>query len=1144
MRGLIFLELIVLAGTMAAQDYRARVQGTVSDSSQAVVVGATVHLLNTVTGYSVTRLSDSTGRYLFDFVEPGPYEIRVEMPGFATVIQRNVQVQVRGDVTVDFMLTPSQVSQQITVSEAPVSVQFNTSSIETTIDRKMLNELPILARNPFSLALLDTSVVNRYAHQRNPFYMYSSAQIDIGGTTTTSGTNAGGQNDLLLDGTPIQLGNKGSYAPPMDAVQEFSVQQVSADAEFGHSAGGIMSVSMKSGSNDLQGTLYYFGRNPRLNAVSNALVRTPNTVRNHIYGFSAGGPIRRNRLFNFATFERWHTRDPRQYSGTQPTELERTGDFSESLNGYGGPRVIYDPETTVLNVAANRAPRQPFPGNRIPASRIDPVARIFMSKYIWKPNNPGLDITGVGNFRTTYSWINRYWNFSDRVDWNISERLRIFGRYSRFRTNLDMSRFVDSPAVNNNIGGQMNSRNVALDALYTLSPASVLNLRWSYGSLQDDYDPTWTEVTREQLLELWGGRLWDEPYTREIPKRMLPLMNISGKGAFGRSSMWFQQPHQYSWHARFSQNRGPHYLKFGSEARYHSSYVYFPNPMSFSFGAQVTADSAIGPDTRRYGDSYATFLLGVIGSDSWAQYRSPQNVKVHYHAAYLQDDWRLASRLTLNLGLRWEYETPPWDTEYRLSRLLDLTDPIPEMQRNPPQLPAAVMAYRSAPPQYVGAWHFTSPDKPGLYNTSWANVSPRGGLALRLDRKSALRVSWARFITPVVTMTDTQRPMELYGYSVTTSALPLIEGRPQAYLRDPFPSDRNPLILPKGKRLGRYQNLGDSAVWSRQDFARPRSDRLSFSYQRELPERIVVDLTYYFNWIRSLWDASINMPDPNLSLIHKAALARTVPNPFYRYGTEETFPGQLRNRATVTINSLLAPYPHYLSLTERNNEGGRNRFRALQLRARRQFASGYMFLLSYNYNRERYLEFWDDVDEYARQFSWRESPEPRHRLSLTSTVDLPFGRGRRWLASMSPLADAVLGGWSFSYIYTWVQGSLLTFGQMKLLSDASPILPQPTLERWFETSIFDRPEPYTRRTNPKQYDGLRGPGSWNIDATLSKSFRLSERLRLEFRMEAYNLTNSIMWGSPNTSVTSSLFGRVTSQANRGRELQYAGRIHF
>ncbi len=280
--------------------------------------------------------------------------------------------------------------------------------------------------------------------------------------------------------------------------------------------------------------------------------------------------------------------------------------------------------------------------------------------------------------------------------------------------------------------------------------------------------------------------------------------------------------------------------------------------MSFSFAAGPTQDSAIGPDARRTGDAYATFLLGVIDQNSWARYTEPQNVKVDYYAAYFQDDWRVTGRLTLNLGLRWEYETPPWDTECRLSRLLDLGDPIPEMQSSPPRFPAEVLAYRSVP-QCTGAWHFTSPEDRGIYNTSARVSSPRLDLAFRLDRASALRYSRARFVTPVVSMTDTQRPMELYGFTVTTNALPLAEGRPQAYLRDPFPPDKNPLILPRGKGLGRYQNLGDSAVWSKQDFERPRSDRLAASYQRELPQRILLDITYYSNWIRSLWAPDVNM---------------------------------------------------------------------------------------------------------------------------------------------------------------------------------------------------------------------------------------------------------------------------------------------
>lgn len=416
-----------------AQDCRAKVQGTVTDSSQALVAGARVTLTNTATGVSATKMSDVTGRYFFDFVEPGPYTVKAEMAGFSAVVQENVQVQVRGDVTVDFVLKPSSIAEQITVTDAPVAVQFNTSTVETTIDRKMLTELPILARNPFSLALLDTSVVNRYVNERNPFYMYSSAQMDIGGPTSASGTNA---------------------------------------------------------------------------------------------------------------------------------------------------------------------------------------------------------------------------------------------------------------------GGQMNSRNIPIDSVYTMSPRTVLNLRWSFGSLQDDYDPTWTEVTKEQLVELWGGKLWDEPYTKNVPERMLPAVAISGKGNFGRGSMWFQQPHQYSWHARLSQSRG------------------------------------------------------AIDSNSWARYTEQQNVNVHHYAAYIQDDWKLTRRLTVNAGLRWEYETPHGTARTGFSM-----------------------------PQFFGAWRFATPEDRGLYNTSAKIFSPRIGMAWRVDRKSAFRASWSRFITPVVSLTDTQRPLDIYRYTVTANALPAVEGK-------------------------------------------------------------------------------------------------------------------------------------------------------------------------------------------------------------------------------------------------------------------------------------------------------------------------------------------------------------------------------
>lgn len=494
------LTLLSLSGL--AQDYRGKLQGVVTDSSDAAVIGAKVTILNTGTGIAVTRETGGNGAFLFDNVEPGTYTASAELPGFSRQVQEGILVQTRADVTVNFSLKPGQLVETINVSAQAVTLQFNTSTRELTIDRKMLMDLPVKARNPFTLALLDPAVVNRYGAERNPFFMWSSSQMDVGGGTTT-------KNDLLLDGAPTQIGPKGSYAPPMDAVQEFSVQQNSVDAEFGHSAGGTMSVAMKSGTNEIHGTGYYFGRNPSFNAVTNPITRTPNFIRNHIWGGTVGAPIVKNKLFTFVSYEGWRTKEPRDTLRTVPTDLERNGDFSKSLNRAGGLRTIFDPSTTVLDVATNTASRQPFAGNVIPASRMDPTARRIMQDF-WGPNNPGDDLSGSNNFKASYAWPMKNYNFSNRTDWNISDKLKVFGRYSRFKTTLDQENYTpnNSRAMPNDNGGVMNSRNVAGDAVWTQSARTVWNFRGSFSSLEDDYSAPAAAVGEQGLAEFWPNNPW------------------------------------------------------------------------------------------------------------------------------------------------------------------------------------------------------------------------------------------------------------------------------------------------------------------------------------------------------------------------------------------------------------------------------------------------------------------------------------------------------------------------------------------------------------------------------------------------------------------------------------------------------------
>ncbi|MBI1898283.1 MAG: TonB-dependent receptor [Acidobacteria bacterium] len=1137
---------LLLAAGAAAQDYRARLQGVVTDPSHAAVAGARVMLRSTQTAVEAVKTTDTNGYYIFDYVEPGTYTVVAELTGFRRFERENISVLTRGDVTVNVALQLGEMAQSVTVSEQAVTLQFNTTTLSQTIDRKMLAELPVLARNPFTLALLDPAVVNRYSsvEKRNPFYQLSSNGVDVGGQTS-------GRNDLLLDGVPIGVGSRGSYAPPMDAVQEFTVQQNSVDAEFGHSAGGILSVSMKSGTNDVHGTAYYFGRNPALNAVSNSVTRSPNLVRNHIWGGTVGNAIVKNKLFNFFAYEQWRNHEPRTKILTLPTDLQRTGDFSQSLNRGGQLRVIYDPWTTQFTPATGAVARTPFAGNRIPASRIDPSSQRFLQD-IWKPNHPGDDQTGVNNYKITYTWFLDYWNLSNRSDWYINDKWKMYARYSVIRTRLDNSNYAGSPAVPSDNGGLMDSLNAAADTVYTMNASTVLNLRFGVVYSEDDYDSEWAKVGEAGLERYWSGNAWYKPYLKELPAVYYPNISIAGSG-FGKNTFWLYRPRKYNFQGTLAKDRGRHYMKVGVSYRHAYESSQLPGLGTFTFSPALTADTFISPNTGLRGDGWATFLLGAIDSGSYATYTSALSPRMKQYGLFFQDDFKISRRVTLNLGLRWEYEAAPVDASDRLSRYLDLKDPIPEMTANPPRIPADVSALNNVPYVYNGAWVFADSEHRGLYDAPKDVFLPRAGVALRVNDKTALRIGYARYLMPLASVFGyAWRIPATGGFNARTNVAPLLEGVPQARLNDPFPAT-NPLILPVGKGYGRYTNLGDNARWPNQDLKPPINNRFNFTVERELPDHVRFDFTYFVNLGQNLppegqggndgFGRRLNMSDPQLSYTHKAALSRRIPNPFFGYLTQDKFPGQLRYQPTVTVGSLLKPYPQYGDLAESFMEGVSNRYQALQFRVQRRSERGYTFLWGYNYNRELTGAFFNADDEYANRLTLMPNASPRHRMSLAATYDLPFGRGRKFIPGLHPVAEAVFGGWSLSTIYLWNSGQFLRFGQMDT-DGSNPRIDNPTRQRWFDTSKFKQATPFTPRTNPWQYPGVTGPGYWNWDATISKHFPVTERVRLEFRFEAYNLANAFMPGNPNMNVNSSLFGRSTNQANQGRELQYTMRLHF
>ena len=1128
-----------------AQDYRARVQGIVADSSQAAVAGAKVTLRNVNTGVEATRETGATGHYIFDFVEPGTYSIAAEMAGFTKAAKENLLVQTRADVTADFALKPGTVVESVDVTATAVALSFNSSTRDLTIDRKMLTDLPVKARNPFTLALLDPAVVNRYiGFDRNPYFMWSSSSIDVGGNTSR-------RNDLLLDGAPLQIGAKGSYAPPMDATQEFTVQQNSVDAEFGHSAGGILSLSMKSGTNQIHGTASYFGRNPLFNAVSNPLNRRPNQIRNHIYGGTIGAPIIKNKLFTFTTYEAWSTKEPLNAQRTMPTDLERAGNFSRSFNARGGLRTIYDPMTTQLINNGSTSQRMPFPNNTIPANRIDPTSATIM-KDIWAPNGPGDDITGLNNFRLGYSWSVKNWNFANRTDYNFNDKLKFFGRYSQFKTTLDQLNYTpnNSPAMPNDNGGLMDSRNVAGELVYSMNPRTMINFRGNFAELQDNYHAPAQAVGLKGLERFWPGNPWYSNYIGEQPAIYYPGVNITtagGTSSYGKAGYWFQEPSSYSLSGKMSHFSGKHYLKGGADVRFHEAHAQSFNFMNLNFLPGPTSSSHLVNDPLS-GDGHATFLLGVVADNSVVNAQPLQHLRLNYYSMFFHDDIKLTRNITINAGLRWEYEQAPYDEQGRLSRFLDLKSANPVLQAAPPAFPSEITSV--AKQNFNGQWIFSDDNNRRWFPMPKHIFLPRLGTAIRVNDRTAVQIGWGRYMVPPQTIINTTGGIANFdGFRGSTTGLPMVDGVPQSQLSNPFPAGRNPLIPVVGRGFGVNTNLGGAAVFASQGYNPGINDRINFSLQRELPGRFKGDLTYFINLGRNMdYTRDLNQIDPQFRFGPQAAFYnQATTNPFFGYSTADKFPGQLRSQRTVSRLQLLRPYPQYTQISQQFTPGITNRYQALQFRLQRAYANGMSVLLAYNYNRERNTFFFNEIDQYQDKFTYLNSNNPRHRMTVAGTYDLPFGKSRRFMSKAHPIVNAVLGGWSTSNFFYLKSGEFLRFPGA--IVDGDPHISDPGPSAWLNQSAFKPLPAFTSRANPFQYEGITGPGYWNFDSTLAKEFRLTESKRIELKMESYNLTNSFWWANPTLtggSIGTPQFGRsfLQSPEVRGREFQYSMKFIF
>jgi len=712
------------------------------------------------------------------------------------------------------------------------------------------------------------------------------------------------------------------------------------------------------------------------------------------------------------------------------------------------------------------------------------------------------------------------------------------------------------------IGGQ---------AIWTVNATTVIDFRGDYRNFGDlFYSPS--ETGPNPMEKFWPNSTWYKPYAYapdEFPTYM-PGVLLEGATTWGRGSSvnWNQQPNGQSFGSKILRQYGAHYFKAGMEYRHLGGHLVTVVGNQFNFTNAMTAETFLSPNTTLNGASFATLLLGAIDNTNTQMVKAPyQQNRLSYYGAFFQDDYKLNRNITLNLGLRWEYETPWHDPNYEQSVGPDFSVPTPGVSGAPPNIPSSITSMLKTQYSWTGSWVFTSKDQ-GMWRDQKLVLMPRVGVAMRINDRTSLRFGFARYVIPselnmqgtpfqgYQNLTFIQPPQP--GYDQAQSPLPLDNGVPQAVVSNPFPASTNPLVALTGRDLGAAVGLGSpNMVWGGKDFTRGVNDRFNLNLSRQLPNRIIVEISGFMNRGRNLnYTYNVNQVDPRAVLEYKGATTVTVTNPFYQYLTPKQFPGQLRNLKTVQANTLLRQRPQYGNMFVAFKPGARNQYYSFDFKVQRPFANGFNFLVGYSYLREKTnmltpsnaegaVYFLNDMDNYNDVLHWLDSPDPHHRMSIAGTYELPFGKGRTYFSNAPRVLDAALGGWQMLGSWFFNSGPYLQFPAG--LVDGDPTISNPTPSKWFDTSKFKVLPAYTLRTNPINYRDIRGPIYWEMQGSLSKRFMMwREGTYAELRAAAYNLTNRLNRANPDLVITSSSFGQSLRQFGSvsGRQVELGLRIVF
>ena len=1149
--------LAITSAALLAQSFTGSVSGLVTDPSGSVVAGANITITDLQRNTSFRATTNETGFYIVSQLQPGGYSITAEHAGFKKHSIDRLPLTTQERATVNITLQLGATTEQISVTGEAQLVETGTSTLSGFVENKRILDLPLNGRNIFSLSALVPGV----------FFVRQTSGVADSFTANRFIVNGGQEStsDIILDGVTATVSHNitnipaVSAIPSVEGVQEFRIQTNAFAAEYGRSGGGLVTIVTKSGTNQVHGSAFEFLRNSALDAnnfFANRSGRALASFKRNQYGGSLGGPISIPKVYNgkdktffFVLYEGQRIKAASIAQHTVPTELERAGDFSQSYNAAGQLKQVFDPFSTQLNPAQpGRYIRSPYPNNRIPASAISPVAAKSLTYYPL-PNAPGLPFTRQNNLVLQDAYPQPQDRIEFKLDHNFSDRRRIFGRYT----------FMDSVYSKPNFWGNvadpgccdpMNQRlqNLAMDYTENVGTRTVVNVRYGLGRVSGNRVPWSSTFDAGNGFKTTSIGL--PSYIDQISDhQVFPTITLQDYTQLGPNGgdIYFMGDTSHSLIGTVSRVQGRHSLKYGVDVRF--NYVNYGQLSTPSGGFDFTRAGTQGPDPRTPtavgGSGFASFLLG-FGTGSITHQIRPANFN-KYFAAYVQDDFKVNSKLTVNMGFRWDFEGGVTE---RFDRITGV-DPY---AKNP--LADTLKMDLKGIAQFAGS----TLGRRGARNVDPKQWNPRLGIAYQLNDKTVIRTGYGVFFGLPSYAASSGYTGGAFASSTAWISTKDGDGiTPSNPWTNPFPSG---FSLPLGAKAGPNAALGQGLSGAYAPDLRPMyNQQWNFTIQRSLPGNAVWEVAYAGNkGTRLAQTYQYNQLDPSL-LSMGDKLLEQVPNPFFG-----VIPSNLAlGTPTIQRGNLLKPYPQYAGVSSTNAGYANSNYHAVQTRYERRFSAGLSFLLSYTFSKtitDAADGLWNRAD-LIRSYYCRacersvSSYDQPHRMVINSTYELPFGRGKALASSMNKPLNAMFGNWQVNGILTLSKGlPLFNFGvanntcfcfggsQRPDATGISPKIDNPNVDMWFNTAAFAQPAPYTFGNLGRNIATVRQSSSRNIDFSLFKSFKPMERMQIQFRAEAFNLTNTPIFGLPGLTLGSPTFGLVTSQENGPRQVQLGLKIVF